>query len=121
MPWKDPAGYVVEWADGRQVRQHRLVAEKMLGRSLLPSEHVHHRNGQKEDNRPENLEVVDNSSHVHLHWQEGCYQQQVLRQTKPDSTCVRCGWFGHLRALGMCRKCYHQDYYERHPERWKSV
>ena len=57
-PYANSYGYVLE---------HRVVVEISLGRILNPDEVVHHKNGNKKDNRLENLEIMDAISHSSLH------------------------------------------------------
>lgn len=59
-PEADQRGYIFE---------HRWVAEQKIGRRLAEHESVHHNNGRKSDNRPENLVVMSKSDHMRLHAQ----------------------------------------------------
>lgn len=52
--------------NGRHV--HRIIAEMKLGRKLEPGEVVHHKDGNKRNNRPENIQVLSSQSeHARLH------------------------------------------------------
>lgn len=59
------------------VRQCRLLAEEMLGRYLESWEVVHHINGVRDDDRPENIIVLTNSKHLSLH-----HKQTVKKQPR---------------------------------------
>jgi len=71
-PHYSKSGYIYDYAPGHpslanikqrsrsdymRVLAHRLVMERHLGRYLFPNESVHHKNGDKHDNRIDNLEL----------------------------------------------------------------
>lgn len=68
--WLSPKGYICGyvWVNGKKVhvRQHRYITEQILGRKLLPTEDVHHKDGNKQNNSIENLEIIEHGKHTRL-------------------------------------------------------
>jgi len=61
-------GYVLTWVGShRYIKRCRIIAQKAIGRELKTSECVHHINGNRSDDRKENLLVCMNSYHQVLH------------------------------------------------------
>lgn len=67
----DPHGYVLIWEPSYPspaamkgwAYEHRVIAAGILGRPLTSDEQVDHINRNKQDNRPENLQVLDGITH----------------------------------------------------------
>lgn len=99
-----PAGYVaIKVGPGKADYQleHRLVAQRALRRVLGTDEHVHHINGDKQDNRWENLAVMANDDHQKLHdW-------QITKHRRRELVCERCGrsYLVKQSKVGASRFC----------------
>lgn len=87
--WRNAKGYIEGrmWlADGTQLRikQHRFIAEGFMGRPLKPWEDVHHKNGRRDDNRPDNLEVISHGEHSTKHNGERSYRRGYQLRLTPE-------------------------------------
>lgn len=85
------------------VYRYRLVMENHLGRYLLPTEIVHHKNGIVNDDRLENLEVMSQSKHAFDH----IMQRMNGKWSYKHDCCKCCGKTDRKHeGHGLCHACY---------------
>lgn len=70
-------------------RVHRMLMEKKIGRKLEFYECVHHINGNKLDNRIENLQVISSHDHGVLHYPD--IKHKMVSNYEREKNCVICG------------------------------
>lgn len=64
--WKTAMGYIGMMHNGKRMFQHKVFWERVNGK--VPEGYViHHKNGIKDDNRIENLEIMSHSKHSSMH------------------------------------------------------
>ena len=75
----------------RGIREHRWVVEQLLGRRLDINEIVHHKDGNKRNNSPDNLEILTRKAHGVIHYLKypiikKCQRPGCGKMFKPDKT-----------------------------------
>ncbi|MFA5307029.1 MAG: HNH endonuclease signature motif containing protein [Candidatus Babeliales bacterium] len=104
------AGYVKVWTEDGYRFEHHLVMEQQIKRRLTDDEVVHHINGNKSDNRIENLQLTTKSEHSHLH-----NVKQNLRANSfgyTNSECPNCKKIFQHHSYIQIKYCSYDCYFE---------
>lgn len=100
-------GYRLLFIGGEQVYEHRHVVSKHIGRTLRGDEEVHHVNGNRLDNKIENLRLVTRAEHMKIHAHGNPWSRKY-------PACKKCGTTERKHnCWGLCTRCYNIEYKKR--------
>lgn len=98
--------YITVWEGNVQKYEHVVVIEHHIGRSLRKNETVHHINGNKTDNRIENLFLCSREQHDKAHGMKTVSLYR-LHPHWVSKECIRCGkkFYGSPKTMRDRKRC----------------
>jgi hypothetical protein len=110
-PRSDPRGYVFE---------HIKVAGEAAGAPVPLRMVVHHVNGIKTDNRPENLRIMTAQEHNALHQREIAFRECGDAEKRKCTFCGRWDFIDNLYVNAKCGNARHRSCYNAYQNAWKA-
>lgn len=118
----------IKLKDGTTRDEHRIIMENHLGRKLTFNEVVHHINGNKFDNRLENLELMSRSEHVKHHYKTGGHHMFTKEDRAKSILKIiennhkrRLPHAGDYYTCSKCKTFKHRDNFNKHKSKWNGL
>ena len=97
----------------RYTKLSRYIMSQHLGRELLPTEFVHHKDGDYNNDAIENLELMSQAEHISYHRNKRDVQPGYFKRIVSDNP--------NEAWCSKCKKFYTKDKFPRSPGRWNGV